>query len=85
MSILRMVGVLPITMCTWRFTYTLPGGYPKFISQGLNDNYLPVWLQEAGYTTYYTGKLFNVHTVDNYNTPFPAGFTGNVSQYQYLT
>ncbi|GKZ31401.1 hypothetical protein AbraIFM66950_011977 [Aspergillus brasiliensis] len=53
------------------------GGYPKFISQGLNDNYLPVWLQEAGYNTYYTGKLFNVHTVDNYNAPFPAGFTGN--------
>ncbi|KAI3054302.1 hypothetical protein CBS147353_11448 [Aspergillus niger] len=40
------------------------GGYPKIISQGLNDNYLPVWLQEAGYNTYYTGKLFNVHTVD---------------------
>ncbi|OJI79581.1 hypothetical protein ASPTUDRAFT_59643 [Aspergillus tubingensis CBS 134.48] len=53
------------------------GGYPKFISQGLNDNYLPVWLQEAGYNTYYTGKLFNVHTVDNYNAPFPAGFTGS--------
>ncbi|RAK84164.1 arylsulfatase [Aspergillus costaricaensis CBS 115574] len=53
------------------------GGYPKFISQGFNDNYLPVWLQEAGYNTYYTGKLFNVHTVDNYNAPFPAGFTGN--------
>ncbi|GJP89535.1 arylsulfatase [Aspergillus niger] len=53
------------------------GGYPKFISQGLNDNYFPVWLQEAGYNTYYTGKLFNVHTVDNYNAPFPAGFTGN--------
>ncbi|PYH91597.1 arylsulfatase [Aspergillus ellipticus CBS 707.79] len=53
------------------------GGYPKFISQGLNENYLPVWLQEAQYNTYYTGKLFNVHTVDNYNSPFPAGFTGN--------
>ena len=56
------------------------GGYPKFISQGYNDNYLPVWLQKAGYNTYYTGKLFNVHTVENYHSPFPAGFTGSVSQ-----
>jgi arylsulfatase A-like enzyme len=53
------------------------GGYPKFISQGLNSAYLPVWLQEAGYTTYYTGKLFNSHTVDNYNSPYPAGFNGS--------
>ncbi|KAF5018970.1 hypothetical protein F66182_9033 [Fusarium sp. NRRL 66182] len=52
------------------------GGYPKFVAQGLNENYLPVWLQEAGYNTYYTGKLFNAHTIDNYNSPFPAGWTG---------
>lgn len=51
------------------------GGYPKFVSQGLNDNYLPVWLQEAGYNTYYTGKLFNAHTVSNYDSPFPAAWT----------
>ncbi|KAK7414585.1 hypothetical protein QQZ08_012526 [Neonectria magnoliae] len=51
------------------------GGFPKFVSQGLNDNYLPVWLQEAGYNTYYTGKLFNAHTIKNYNSPFPAGWT----------
>ncbi|KAL9618102.1 MAG: hypothetical protein Q9160_007172 [Pyrenula sp. 1 TL-2023] len=53
------------------------GGYPKFVSQGLNDAYLPVWLQEAGYNTYYTGKLFNSHTVENYNDPYPAGFNGS--------
>ncbi|RMZ81805.1 hypothetical protein DV738_g2020, partial [Chaetothyriales sp. CBS 135597] len=53
------------------------GGYPKFISQGFNDAYLPVWLQEAGYETYYVGKLFNAHTVDNYASPYPAGFTGS--------
>ncbi|KIW21655.1 hypothetical protein PV08_02235 [Exophiala spinifera] len=53
------------------------GGYPKFVSQGLNDAWLPVWLQEAGYNTYYTGKLFNSHTVSNYDSPFPAGFTGS--------
>ncbi|KAJ5825997.1 arylsulfatase [Penicillium riverlandense] len=51
------------------------GGYPKFVTQGFNENYLPVWLQQAGYNTYYTGKLFNVHTVDNYNSPYAAGFT----------
>ncbi|KAL8788408.1 MAG: hypothetical protein Q9195_007287 [Heterodermia aff. obscurata] len=53
------------------------GGYPKFVSQGLNSQYLPVWLQEAGYRTYYTGKLFNAHTVENYDAPFPAGWTGS--------
>ncbi|KAF5564116.1 arylsulfatase [Fusarium phyllophilum] len=52
------------------------GGFPKFVSQGLNENYLPVWLKEAGYNTYYTGKLFNAHTTNNYNSPYPAGWTG---------
>ncbi|KAI1452390.1 alkaline-phosphatase-like protein [Annulohypoxylon moriforme] len=53
------------------------GGYPKFVSQGLNENYLPVWLQESGYNTYYTGKLFNAHSVDNYNSPYAAGWTSS--------
>ncbi|KAH9820938.1 putative sulfatase family protein [Teratosphaeria destructans] len=53
------------------------GGYPKFISQGFNDAYLPVWLQEAGYDTYYVGKLFNAQTVDNYASPHAAGWTGS--------
>ncbi|KAI3335760.1 arylsulfatase-like protein [Ustulina deusta] len=53
------------------------GGYPKFVSQGLNDKYLPVWLQEAGYNTYYTGKLFNAHSVDTYDSPFAAGWIGS--------
>ena len=56
---------------------TRAGGYPKFVSQGLNERYLPVWLQQAGYNTYYTGKLFNAHNVDNYNAPYPAGFTAS--------
>ncbi|KAF2183305.1 Arylsulphatase [Zopfia rhizophila CBS 207.26] len=65
------------------------GGYPKFISQGYNDNWLPVWLQEAGYNTYYTGKLFNAHTTSNYDSPFIKGFTGSdflldPFTYQYL-
>ncbi|KAF2727600.1 arylsulfatase-like protein [Polyplosphaeria fusca] len=65
------------------------GGYPKFISQGLNENFLPIWLQEAGYNTYYTGKLFNAHTIENYNSPHVKGFTGSdflldPFTYQYL-
>jgi arylsulfatase A-like enzyme len=55
----------------------LVGGYPKFVERGFNANFLPVWLQEAGYDTYYTGKLFNAHTVDNYRAPHVAGFTGS--------
>ncbi|KAJ9226455.1 hypothetical protein DTO169C6_1183 [Paecilomyces variotii] len=53
------------------------GGYPKFVAQGFNSNFLPIWLQEAGYDTYYTGKLFNAHTIDNYNAPHVAGFNGS--------
>ncbi|KAK9770444.1 putative Arylsulfatase [Seiridium cardinale] len=53
------------------------GGYPKFLSQGYNDKYLPVWLQEAGYNTYYTGKLFNAHSVGNYHSPHAAGWTAS--------
>ena len=34
-------------------------------------------MQDAGYSTYYTGKLFNAHTVDNWNSPHPAGFTSS--------
>ncbi|QSZ31021.1 hypothetical protein DSL72_000582 [Monilinia vaccinii-corymbosi] len=53
------------------------GGYQKFIDQGFNDAYLPVWLQDAGYSTFYTGKLFNHHTVINWNSPHPAGWTSD--------
>lgn len=54
-----------------------PGGYPKFISGGFNENYLPLWLQSAGYNTYYVGKLFNAQKVTNYDKPHAAGFTGS--------
>lgn len=47
------------------------------MSQGFNEAWLPLWLQEAGYNTYYTGKLFNAHTVSNYDSPFPSGFNGS--------
>lgn len=46
-------------------------------------------MREAGYNTYYTGKLFNAHTVDNYDSPYPAGWTASdflldPYTYQYL-
>ncbi|KAI1351769.1 Arylsulphatase [Xylaria sp. FL0043] len=53
------------------------GGYPKFVARGFNRDYFPVWLQQAGYNTYYTGKLFNAHTILNYDKPYPGGFTGS--------
>ncbi|KAK2764581.1 hypothetical protein FQN54_009276 [Arachnomyces sp. PD_36] len=53
------------------------GGYSKFVDEGLNEQYLPVWLQEAGYNTYYTGKLMNHHHILNYFRPFPAGWTSS--------
>ncbi|KAM0714000.1 hypothetical protein Q7P37_010964 [Cladosporium fusiforme] len=53
------------------------GGYAKFVSQGWNDKYLPVWLQDAGYNTYYTGKLMNDHSDVTYNKPFPRGWNGS--------
>jgi arylsulfatase A-like enzyme len=52
------------------------GGYPKFVQEGHNENYLPVWLQQAGYNTYYTGKFLNAHSPTNYNKPFPEGWNG---------
>ncbi|KAI1084153.1 alkaline-phosphatase-like protein [Whalleya microplaca] len=60
------------------------GGYPAFVNQLLdgmnhsfNDAYLPVWLQQAGYETYYVGKFLNYHTILNYHTPYAAGWTGS--------
>ncbi|KAF2178650.1 alkaline phosphatase-like protein [Zopfia rhizophila CBS 207.26] len=35
------------------------GGWEKILKQGLNDKYLPIWLRNNGYRTYYTGKLYN--------------------------
>jgi N-acetylglucosamine-6-sulfatase len=51
------------------------GGYPKFIQNGYNDHHLGLWLQQSGYNTYYSGKLFNGHTTSNYNKPLMSGYT----------
>lgn len=53
------------------------GGFPKVVQAGWNDNYLPLWMQEAGYNTYYVGKLWNAHSVENYNDPYAKGFNGS--------
>jgi N-acetylglucosamine-6-sulfatase len=68
---------------------SLSGGYPKFVAQGFNKDWLPLWLQSAGYSTYYTGKLFNAHTIENWNSPHPSGWTSSdflldPHTYQYL-
>lgn len=31
-------------------------------------------MQEAGYNTYYAGKLMNGHMVETYNDPYPAAW-----------
>ncbi|KAL6707458.1 hypothetical protein ACN47E_004028 [Coniothyrium glycines] len=53
------------------------GGYPRFVEEGFNDNYFPVWFQEAGYNTYYTGKMMNGHSTKTYNDPYINGFNGS--------
>lgn len=54
------------------------GGFPIFVKNGHNENYLPVWLQDAGYNTFYTGKMFNAHTVWNYDSPHLKGWNSSV-------
>ena len=57
----QMWGSLTVKTLTFGSLYErslrVSGGYPKFISEGLNDDYLPIWLQEGGVNTYYVGKL----------------------------
>lgn len=53
------------------------GGFPKVVREGINDDYLPHWLQAVGYNTYYSGKLWNHHSVENYNKPYAGGFNGS--------
>ncbi|KAK7041414.1 hypothetical protein VNI00_009280 [Paramarasmius palmivorus] len=51
------------------------GGYHLFCEKGQNDAYLPVFLQEAGYNTYYTGKLMNGLNWDLIHSEYPKGWT----------
>ncbi|KAG1456040.1 hypothetical protein G6F56_006926 [Rhizopus delemar] len=50
------------------------GGYGRFNTLKLGEDYLPLWLQKAGYNTNYIGKLMNQYSVNNYNNPTPKGF-----------
>ncbi|KAG2435229.1 hypothetical protein HXX76_007311 [Chlamydomonas incerta] len=52
------------------------GGYVKFKAEQLDAQYLPVWLQAAGYDTYYVGKFLNGFTTDSAAAlGCPAGWT----------
>ncbi|KAF2875643.1 arylsulfatase [Massariosphaeria phaeospora] len=53
------------------------GGYPQFIREGHNENWVPLWIQQAGYQTFYTGKLMNAQNITNYDEPFISGFNGS--------
>lgn len=55
----------------------LTGGFPKFIEEGYNKKHLALYMQESGYNTYYVGKLFNSHSIHNYNDPPMSGYTGS--------
>lgn len=47
------------------------------MKEGLNDDYLPIWMQNAGYNTYYSGKLYKAHSINNYNSLYVNGFNGS--------
>ncbi|KAG2175458.1 hypothetical protein INT43_001105 [Umbelopsis isabellina] len=49
------------------------GGYDRFNALGLGEDYLPLWLQAAGYSTNYIGKLMNGVSVHNWETA-PKGW-----------
>ncbi|KAH8799680.1 alkaline-phosphatase-like protein [Xylogone sp. PMI_703] len=53
------------------------GAYPKFISQGLNNDYLPLWLQAGSINTYYVGKFSNGHNVQNHQKNPAQGWTSS--------
>lgn len=59
-----------VTSLTWPY-----GGWLKFLHEGLNDKYLPIWLQAAGVRTYYLGKFMNGFTTHNHIHPeIPHGW-----------
>ena len=53
------------------------GGWPTFHDYGLDDDYLPVWINESGISTYYVGKFMNYYSKTNFNHPHPKGWTDN--------
>ncbi|OJJ32243.1 hypothetical protein ASPWEDRAFT_139929 [Aspergillus wentii DTO 134E9] len=54
------------------------GGFKKFIDEGYNEKWLPVWMKNGGYETYFTGKLMNGHDTKNYDLQLKnMGLTGH--------
>ncbi|GAA5864377.1 hypothetical protein JCM8547_005802 [Rhodosporidiobolus lusitaniae] len=51
------------------------GGWTVFNEKGYNGHYLPSFLQQAGYSTRYTGKLMNGHTTGNVESLEAEGWT----------
>ncbi|KAJ3017103.1 UNVERIFIED_CONTAM: hypothetical protein HDU68_011857 [Siphonaria sp. JEL0065] len=61
------------------------GGYDLFLENKLDHEYLPVWLQRAGYSTHYIGKFVNGYGVPNHKS-VPRGwssFDGLVNPWVY--
>lgn len=62
------------------------GGWELFNKYGYVHHTLPDFLQQAGYDTYYTGKLMNEHSVDNCERLPVSGFNSSdflVDPYTY--
>jgi N-acetylglucosamine-6-sulfatase len=53
------------------------GGYLKVRKEGINADYLPIWLQNAGYNTYYAGKMWNAYGTKSMPPDPAAGWTGS--------
>ncbi|KAI1299721.1 alkaline-phosphatase-like protein [Xylaria venustula] len=51
---------------------------PKIFGEGVNDDILFLWMEEAGYQNYYVGKLWNFHSVDK-NGKKLVRYTGQCS------
>ena len=47
------------------------------MDQGLNQDYLPVWLQQQNIKTYYIGKLMNAYSMGNFGDPYPNAWTNS--------
>jgi N-acetylglucosamine-6-sulfatase len=61
------------------------GGYPKFLEQKLDDNYLPVWINKSGIRTYYVGKFMNAYSFSNFALPHPKGWTHSRFGHAYVS
>lgn len=64
----------------------LPGGsYQKFVASGESEDYLPHYLNRAGYRTEFIGKIMNGYGSYNYDSPPPGWdrFDGMVDPWMY--